>query len=301
MALDALNPPKGENEEENSDEKILILISSLLSWDATPKKLIEVRDPRVIEAELQAKAKERRQRIEKVLRRLKDERSARNKQILAKAEQASDDESPRIEEDDDEGDLREATAEIDKEDANRPPEKKVFQRSTKKMIHEAFTELDYEQRQCSDEYKSIREAEDLVLNFKKDNVKTYVIAAGVLYGMGESILNSHFEKAWKQEPQRLPIVGSGNNLVPTVHVTDLARMVRKVFESKPERKYIFGIDNTQKPTQKKLIQAISSGVGTGLVESVDIPIQFPTVHARQTPLKLDAYWERESKNGEKLA
>lgn len=51
-------------------------------------------------------------------------------------------------------------------------------------------------RQSSQEYASIREAEDLVLSFKKDNVKTYVIAAGVLYGKGEAILNDHFKKAW---------------------------------------------------------------------------------------------------------
>lgn len=96
----------------------------------------------------------------------------------------------------------------------------------------------------------IREAEELVLNFKRDNVKTYVIAAGVLYGKGEAILNDHFKKSWLQDPLRLPIVGAGNNLVPTVHVTDLARMVKKIYETKPERQYIFGIDNTKKPTQK---------------------------------------------------
>ena len=51
-------------------------------------------------------------------------------------------------------------------------------------------------RKSSEEYASIRDAEDLVLNFKRENVKTYVIAAGVLYGKGEAILNSHFKQAW---------------------------------------------------------------------------------------------------------
>jgi adenylate kinase len=55
--------------------------------------------------------------------------------------------------------------------------------------------------------------------------------------------------------------------VPTIHVTDLARIVFKVFEKKPDRRYIFAVDNNQRPTQKKLIQAISNGIGTGLVES----------------------------------
>jgi adenylate kinase len=139
-------------------------------------------------------------------------------------------------------------------------------------------------RQCSEEYAKVKEAEDLVLNFKKDNVKTYVLSAGVLYGKGEAILNSHFKRAWLQEPLRLPVVGEGNNFVPTIHVTDLARMVKKVYESKPERQYIFGIDNTKKPTQKRLIQAISQGVGTGLCEETDIPVEFAPVHPNKTPL-----------------
>ena len=47
MALEALGAPKGE-EADAVGEKVLILISSLLAWDATPRKLIEVRDPREV-------------------------------------------------------------------------------------------------------------------------------------------------------------------------------------------------------------------------------------------------------------
>ena len=69
-------------------------------------------------------------------------------------------------------------------------------------------------------------------------------------------------------------------------------MVKKVFESSPEKQYIFGIDNTKKPTQKKLIQAISNNIGTGLTESVDIPIEFNPVHPNQTPLQLYLDWRK---------
>jgi len=50
MAVEALGAPKGEDADAGG-EKVLILISSLLAWDATPKKLIEVRDPREVLAE----------------------------------------------------------------------------------------------------------------------------------------------------------------------------------------------------------------------------------------------------------
>ena len=64
-------------------------------------------------------------------------------------------------------------------------------------MHHAFTEEDYEKRVASREYAKIKEVEDRVLSFKKENVKTYVISAGVLYGLGEAIFNHHFERAWK--------------------------------------------------------------------------------------------------------
>jgi adenylate kinase len=81
-------------------------------------------------------------------------------------------------------------------------------------------------------------------------------------------------------------------LVPTIHVTDLARMVKKVHEAPPERQYIFGIDNTRKPTQKKLIQAISDGIGTGLTECIDIPVEFDYGHAKLTPIQLTSNWKK---------
>ena len=69
-------------------------------------------------------------------------------------------------------------------------------------------------------------------------------------------------------------------------------MVKKIFEAPPEQQYIFGIDNTKKPSQKKLIQAISDGIGTGLVESVDIPLEYAPIHPKQTPLNLNLDWKR---------
>lgn len=66
----------------------------------------------------------------------------------------------------------------------------------------------------------------------------------------------------------------------------------KVYEKKPDRKYIFAVDNNLKPTQKKLISAISNGIGTGLVESQDIPEVFKKAHPKMTPIQLDLDWRK---------
>lgn len=81
-------------------------------------------------------------------------------------------------------------------------------------------------------------------------------------------------------------------MLPRIHVTDLARMVFKVSEKKPERKYIFAVDNNKKPTQKKLIRAISNGIGTGLIESQDVPEIFKMAHPKNTPIQLDLDWRK---------
>lgn len=112
-----------------------------------------------------------------------------------------------------------------------------------------YVEEDYKLRVPSEEYEEIKRIEDEVLSFKKDNVKIYILASGIMYGGGECIFENHFKRAWLQEPASLPYVGVGKNLVPTIHVKDLARMVKKVYETKPplpDKQYIFAVDNTKK-------------------------------------------------------
>jgi phosphoribosylamine-glycine ligase len=60
----------------------------------------------------------------------------------------------------------------------------------------AYTEDDYKMRIPTAEYEEIKRIEDEILSFNKEFVKTYVIAAGVQYGKGECIFNSHFKKAY---------------------------------------------------------------------------------------------------------
>lgn len=267
LALDALQKHKFE------EEKVLILISSLMAWNGTPKKLEEVKTAEQMEEEERAGAEAR-------------EAEAEN----------PDGENPPPEEEADRPESGERNEENAEE--NDPSESEEFveiareKKAKKAYKHLAFTEKDYALRDPIEEYKIIKEIEDEVLNFKKENVKTYVISAGILYGKGEAIFNSHIQKAWLQDPVRLPYVGDGNNLLPTIHVVDLARIVLKIYEKKPERKYIFAVDNNKKPTQRRLVRAISNGIGTGLIESHDIPETFKLAHPKQTPIQLDLDWKK---------
>ena len=72
----------------------------------------------------------------------------------------------------------------------------------------------------------------------------------------------------------------------------MARIVKAIYEKKPARKYVFAVDNNKQPLQKKLVAAISNGIGTGLIESVDIPREFKTAHPKATPIQLDLDWKK---------
>lgn len=108
----------------------------------------------------------------------------------AEAQEKPEDEEPADDEDQDGEDQ-------DGEKEEKPePEVVEKPKLRKKYKHLPFSEKDYAMRDPVEEYKIIKEVEDEVLNFKKENVKTYVISAGILYGKGEAIFNSHIQKAW---------------------------------------------------------------------------------------------------------
>jgi len=119
------------------------------------------------------------------------------------------------------------------------------------------------------------EAEEKVLAFKKENVKCFIVAAGVLYGIEEEIFREHFETSWLQNPPALQYVGNGENKVPAIHVRDLARFVKKVMETKPESPYIFAIDKAKDTRLKTLIEGISQGIGSGQIETNEAPKKVP--------------------------
>ncbi len=77
----------------------------------------------------------------------------------------------------------------------------------------AYTERDYEQRIPSSEFERIKEIEDLVLSFKKENLKIYVVASGITYGNGETetVFSKRFKSAWLQKPAKLSYYGNGEN------------------------------------------------------------------------------------------
>lgn len=135
-----------------------------------------------------------------------------------------------------------------------------------------FEESDLKQRIPSPKYQhfKILENKALAAMKNKENLKVYVLCAGVLYGNGEETLFPHFQQAWLQKSPSLPIIGTGDNIIPTIHVKDLSNMVKRIAQVKPEHHYVFAIDKSLNQTQTELVQTISKCVGSGKTHNIEL-------------------------------
>lgn len=63
-------------------------------------------------------------------------------------------------------------------------------------------------------------------------------------------------------------------MIPTIHVKDLAKIVKLVIDKKPEQKYIFAVDQTADRRMKSIVSSISRGIGTGITHSYTVDASF---------------------------
>jgi adenylate kinase len=98
-------------------------------------------------------------------------------------------------------------------------------------------------------------------------LKAYVIGAGAIYGEAEESLHTWFKSAW-HNAKHLPIYGDGKNLMPTIYIQNLARIVQQVMDRTPKnQRYIIAVDPVL-CIQEEIVKAISKVLGTGNVKNV---------------------------------
>ena len=131
-----------------------------------------------------------------------------------------------------------------------------------------YSEKEYAKRIPIEFYSKFKEYEDYLLSLKFENLSIFIVCAGIPYGGCETIFNYFFKSAWLQYPVELPIYETGENIIPTIHIKDLARVVKKIAENKPEIPYIFAFDRTKDKTLKNIISSISINIGSGKTQSV---------------------------------
>ncbi|RDD36619.1 Adenylate kinase 7 [Trichoplax sp. H2] len=132
-----------------------------------------------------------------------------------------------------------------------------------------FTEDDYRRRKPHQNYKAEISLEKLVVKLGKTNKElfsTFIIMSGMLYGCGESLFHYLFKAAWLNHPY-LQCYGNGQNVIPTIHVKDLASIILNVMDGNPRVKYIIAVDDSQS-TLEEIVRAVSINLGSGKVKNV---------------------------------
>ena len=103
-----------------------------------------------------------------------------------------------------------------------------------------------------------------------------MICSGLPYGHGEAndVFYEFFRRAWLSlhpDLASLPVIDSGDNTLPTIHVKDLARFV-KYLSSEPaaliKKQYFIAVDQCKSSSQRQIIECISKGLGSGQVQQV---------------------------------
>ena len=81
----------------------------------------------------------------------------------------------------------------------------------------------------------------------KNKLSTYVVASGLMYGAGEEIFHSLFKSAWHGSQPALQCYGNGLNIVPIIHVHDLANALVNIADTPPKVRYLIAKDDSQSP------------------------------------------------------
>eukprot|EP00892_Ulva_mutabilis_P009907 jgi/Ulvmu1/7289/UM035_0077.1 len=135
-----------------------------------------------------------------------------------------------------------------------------------------FSAAQYEKRVPAPGLESLYQSENAVLfQHSPDILRTYVVCPGVLYGNGECSTGFYdlFSKAWQaDEMTALPVFGSGNNIIPTIHVDDCASFVVQLALSHPDIRYLFATDDSR-DSQASVVKGISERFASGEIVDSD--------------------------------
>ncbi|XP_006839574.1 PREDICTED: adenylate kinase 7 [Chrysochloris asiatica] len=132
-----------------------------------------------------------------------------------------------------------------------------------------FTEEDYRRRKHHPNFVDHINAEKMVLKFGKNMKKfaTYVVVAGLQYGMEGGILHTYFKTAWLGEVPALSVYGDGSNIIPAIHVLDLAGVIQNVIDHVPKVHYLVAVDESVH-TLEDIVKCISKNTGPGKIQKL---------------------------------
>ncbi|XP_039568628.1 adenylate kinase 7 isoform X3 [Passer montanus] len=150
-----------------------------------------------------------------------------------------------------------------------------------------FNEDDFRKRRSHPGFLDHINAEKHIAKLGKTNKKkfsTYVVASGHQYGAEEGLFHYFFKMCWLGETPAIPVFGDGKNIIPTIHIRDLAIVLQNVAEHRPNFQYVLAVDASMH-TLGELVKCISKNIGPGKTEKV--PKENAFLSKELTQMQLD--------------
>ncbi|XP_059908885.1 adenylate kinase 7 isoform X2 [Gadus macrocephalus] len=151
-----------------------------------------------------------------------------------------------------------------------------------------FTDEDYRKRRAHPNFKKHIDLEKLVVKMGKTRRRsfcTYVVASGLQYGMGEQAFHPLFKMSWVGEEPLIPVFGGGANVLPTIHIHDLASVIQNMIHLMPKPCYLLAVDNSQY-TLEDIVKSIALVLGPR--ETQNRPFEEAFLIADFTQMELDS-------------
>ncbi|KAK2825840.1 hypothetical protein Q5P01_020054 [Channa striata] len=144
----------------------------------------------------------------------------------------------------------------------------TWARSKSHDLEFPFTDEIFWQRKAHPNFSEHIDLEKKVAKMGKTNrelFSTYLVASGLQYGTGEQIFHYFFKTSWLGEEPEIPVFGDGSNVVPTIHIKDLASVIHNVIEHQPKPYYLLAVDNSNN-TMEDIVKTIASALGPGKIQ-----------------------------------
>jgi len=144
----------------------------------------------------------------------------------------------------------------------------------------ALTGDDFRKRKPHPNFRSLYETELKATKLCRENphVEVYVLSCGIPYGEGEDMLFPLFKYAWNKKfytsfgvsdsLKGMPLIGNGNNIVPMIHVKDLASILVATLQGQMIDRFVMTVDKSTTKL-KDIIEAVSAQFSDGKVQQIE--------------------------------
>lgn len=139
---------------------------------------------------------------------------------------------------------------------------------------------DYRKRKPHPNFRAQYEAELKAFKLDHENpyVTVYILACGIPYGDGEDLLFPLMKYAWNSKNaeqtgftdviHHTPLIDEGNNIIPMIHVRDLAALLVSTLQGQMIDKFVMAVDKSETKL-KDVVEAISKYYSDGEIQQIE--------------------------------